>query len=91
VRATPGAMRDIPVPKALEGAERVPVRLLPGATRDALTLDRQYVGFIPANGAPIEPWSLKERVDRARGSLSLYSEPGRTNIVITLPLNGVAA
>ena len=50
VRATPGTMRDVPVPKALEGAERVPVRLLPGATREALTLDRQYVGFIPANG-----------------------------------------
>ena len=50
VRATPGSMREIPVPLALEGAERVPVRLLPGPTRDALTLDRQYVGFIPANG-----------------------------------------
>jgi 2-polyprenyl-3-methyl-5-hydroxy-6-metoxy-1,4-benzoquinol methylase len=50
VRATPGSMDEIPVPRALEGAERVPVRLLPGATRDALTLDRQYVDFIPANG-----------------------------------------
>src|SRR5262249_16826967 len=30
--------------------ERVPVRLLPGATREALTLDRQYVDFIPVNG-----------------------------------------
>ena len=50
VRAIPGEMREIPVPRALEGAERVPVRLLPGATRDALTLDRQYVGFIPVNG-----------------------------------------
>ena len=29
---------------------RVPVRLLPGASREALTLDRQYVDFIPANG-----------------------------------------
>lgn len=50
VRATPGEMHEIPVPGALEGAERVPVRLLPGATREALTLDRQYVDFIPANG-----------------------------------------
>ena len=48
-------------------------------------------GFAPANGTPLEPWSLKERVDRAHGSLSLYSEPGCTNIVITLPLTGVAA
>jgi hypothetical protein len=50
VRATPGAMDQIPVPRALAGAERVPVRLLPGATREALTLDRQYVDFIPAQG-----------------------------------------
>jgi 2-polyprenyl-3-methyl-5-hydroxy-6-metoxy-1,4-benzoquinol methylase len=50
VRATPGTMSEIPVPRGLEGAERVPVRLLPGATRDALTLDRQHVDFIPANG-----------------------------------------
>ena len=50
VRATPGPMDEIPVPRALEGAERIPVRLLPGATREALTLDRQYVEFIPANG-----------------------------------------
>ncbi|HVN34469.1 MAG TPA: class I SAM-dependent methyltransferase, partial [Casimicrobiaceae bacterium] len=50
VRATPGAMDEIPPPRALEGAERVPVRLLPGATREALTLDRQHVDFIPANG-----------------------------------------
>ena len=50
VRATPGPMDEIPSPRALDGAERVPVRLLPGATRDALTLDRQYVDFIPVNG-----------------------------------------
>jgi 2-polyprenyl-3-methyl-5-hydroxy-6-metoxy-1,4-benzoquinol methylase len=49
-RATPGVMDAIPVPRALETSERVPVRLLYGATREALTLDRQYVDFIPANG-----------------------------------------
>ena len=49
-------------------------------------------GFLPANGAkPVKPWSLKERVDRANGSLSLFSEPGCTNLVITLPLAGAAA
>jgi signal transduction histidine kinase len=49
-------------------------------------------GFLPANGAsPVQPWSLKERVDRANGSLSLFSEPGCTNLVITLPLAGAAA
>jgi 2-polyprenyl-3-methyl-5-hydroxy-6-metoxy-1,4-benzoquinol methylase len=50
VRATPGAMSEIPMPRALDAGERVPVRLLPGATREALTLDRQYVEFMPANG-----------------------------------------
>lgn len=50
VRATPGEMDAIPVPPARDSAERVPVRLLYGATREALTLDRQYVDFIPANG-----------------------------------------
>jgi signal transduction histidine kinase len=48
-------------------------------------------GFGPPNGSPVEPWSLKERVDRAHGSLSLQSQPGCTNILITLPLNGAAA
>lgn len=49
-------------------------------------------GFLPAKGkSAIEPWSLKERVDRARGSLSLRSEPGCTNVLITLPLTGAAA
>jgi signal transduction histidine kinase len=45
-------------------------------------------GFAPANGSPLEPWSLKERVDRAHGSLSLRSERGSTNLLITLPLSG---
>ena len=49
-------------------------------------------GFLPSNGGtPVEPWSLKERVDRAHGSLSLFSEPGCTNLLITLPLAGAAA
>ena len=49
-------------------------------------------GFLPKNGrSAVEPWSLKERVDRARGSLSLRSEPGCTNVQITLPLAGAAA
>jgi signal transduction histidine kinase len=46
-------------------------------------------GFLTANGrSHVQPWSLKERVDRAQGSLSLRSEPGSTNILITLPLRG---
>jgi signal transduction histidine kinase len=49
-------------------------------------------GFPKANGvAAIEPRSLKERVERAHGSLRLVSEPGSTNILISLPLAGAAA
>lgn len=49
-------------------------------------------GFGPSNGSsPVQPWSLRERVERARGSLFLVSEPGRTNVSISLPLNGAAA
>jgi signal transduction histidine kinase len=49
-------------------------------------------GFLPGKGkTTAPPWSLKERVDRAHGSLSLFSEPGCTNLVITLPLAGAAA
>jgi signal transduction histidine kinase len=49
-------------------------------------------GFLPSKGdAPVEPWSLKERVDRAHGSLSLFSRPGCTNVLITLPLAGAQA
>ena len=49
-------------------------------------------GFAARNGEPpAEPWSLKERVERAHGSLSLFSEPGCTDIVITLPLAGAPA
>jgi signal transduction histidine kinase len=33
---------------------------------------------------------LKERVERAQGTLSLTSEPGCTNVLITLPLDGVS-
>jgi len=49
-------------------------------------------GFSPCK-SPAEPWSLKERVDRAQGSLSLDSKPGCTKLVITLPLtqNGAVA
>jgi signal transduction histidine kinase len=74
------------------GASRIEVGV--GVDGDQLCLEvhDNGSGFVSANGeAPLEPWSLKERVDRANGALSLFSEPGRTNIVITLPLNGSAA
>jgi signal transduction histidine kinase len=74
------------------GASRIDVGV--GVDEDRLRLEVKDngTGFLPANGAsPVEPWSLKERVDRAHGSLSLFSEPGCTNLVITLPLAGAAA
>lgn len=47
-------------------------------------------GFPPSNGTKVEPWSLKERVERANGSLHLVSSPGLTNISISLPLGAAA-
>ena len=51
--------------------------------------------FFVANGkdgtVDDEPWSLKERVERAHGSLKLKSVPGSTNVLISLPLKRAAA
>jgi signal transduction histidine kinase len=44
-----------------------------------------------AESAAVQPWSLKERVDRAQGSLDLSSEAGCTNVIIKLPLAGGTA
>jgi signal transduction histidine kinase len=74
------------------GASRVDVDL--GVDEDRLRLEvtDNGSGFARANGdSPAAPWSLKERVERANGSLSLHSEPGCTKFVITLPLTGVPA
>lgn len=59
VRATPGRMDSIPVPAALEGGERVPIRLLYAPSRVGLTLDKAEQGFIPASGvAATLEWPL---------------------------------
>jgi signal transduction histidine kinase len=73
------------------GADRVDVGL--AVDRDQLRFEVKDngSGFTPANGKPLEPRSLSERIERARGSLSVFSEPGCTNIVMTLPLSGAAA
>lgn len=74
------------------GASRIDVDV--GLDEDQLRLEVRDngSGFVGANGTkPIQPWSLKERVDRAHGSLSLRSQQGCTNVVITLPLTGVPA
>ena len=70
------------------GASRVRVDI--GVDQDQLRLEVKDngCGFGPVDGSPVKPWSLKERVDRAHGSLSLQSEAGCTNLLITLPLSG---
>jgi signal transduction histidine kinase len=74
------------------GANRIHVEVDIEDDRLQLLVKDNGSGFAAANGEPpTEPWSLKERVDRAHGSLSLFSEPGCTDIVITLPLAGAPA
>lgn len=49
-------------------------------------------GFPSTQGEPpLQPWSLKERVERANGTLRLVSKPGSTSVLISLPLSGAAA
>lgn len=74
------------------GADRIDVTL--DVEGDVLRFDvlDNGRGFAVADGnSPAQPWSLRERVERANGSLFLVSEPGRTNVTINLPLNGAAA
>jgi signal transduction histidine kinase len=73
------------------GADQVSVEL--AVDEDSLKLDviDNGKGFAANGNSPVEPWSLKERVDRARGSLMLVSEPGRTDVSISLPLAGAGA
>ena len=73
-------------------ADRIEVDL---AVRDDLlqfSVSDNGSGFPVANGKPsAEPWSLKERVERANGTIRLVSEPGSTSVLISLPLAGAAA
>jgi signal transduction histidine kinase len=71
------------------GADRIDVGLSLGDDQLQLNVADNGRGFVPADAAT-EPWSLKERVERAHGSLRLVSSPGSTNISISLPLAGAA-
>jgi signal transduction histidine kinase len=74
------------------GANRIDVGLAVEHNRLKLRVNDNGSGFPTTNGdSPTEPWSLKERVDRANGSIRLVSKRGSTNILITLPLAGAAA
>jgi signal transduction histidine kinase len=73
-------------------ARRVEVGVAVDDDRLELTVDDDGCGFAKANGeVAAAPWSLKERVERANGSIRLASRPGSTRILISLPLPGVAA
>ena len=73
------------------GAKRVDVGLAVADNRLQLSVADNGSGFSKTNGeVAAEPWSLKERVERAHGSLRLVSEPGSTNILISLPLGAAA-
>jgi signal transduction histidine kinase len=74
------------------GADRIDVGLSVAKGRVELTVADNGSGFAAGDGiAAAEPWSLKERVERAHGSLRLDSMPGSTNLLISLPLRGAAA
>ena len=74
-------------------ATRVEARLTVDGEELRLLVEDNGRGFsLSADGKPPpQPWSLKERVDRANGSLMLMSEPGRTRVAIALPLEGAPA
>ena len=75
------------------GADRIDVGLSVANDQVELSVVDNGSGF--ANGkdgrVDAEPWSLKERVERAHGSLKLRSVPGATNVLISLPLKRAAA
>ena len=73
------------------GADRIDVGLSVASGEVRLSVVDNGSGFDAVDGAGAEPRSLKERVERAHGSLRLASAPGSTNVLISLPLRGAAA
>lgn len=73
------------------GAKRIEVGLAVEDDQLQLSVADNGCGFPSNNGAAAaQPWSLKERVERANGSLRLVSAPGKTNILISLPIGAAA-
>jgi signal transduction histidine kinase len=72
------------------GAKRIDVALAVNENSLQLDVVDNGKGFTARNGTTVQPWSLKERVERANGSLRLVSAPGSTNISISLPLGAAA-
>jgi len=73
------------------GANRIEVGLSVASGQVRLSVVDNGSGFAAGEGIASEPRSLKERVERAHGSLRLDSAPGSTNLLISLPLRGAAA
>lgn len=74
------------------GAKRIDVGLAVANDHLKLRVVDNGAGFSKSDNTPVvTPWSLKERVERAHGSIDLVSEPGSTNILISIPLAGAAA
>jgi signal transduction histidine kinase len=73
------------------GADRIDVALAVNQGQLSLTVHDNGSGFPKANGEKaLEPRSLKERVERAHGSLRLRSAPGSTDLHIRIPLGAAA-
>ncbi len=72
------------------GADHIEVGLALDDSRLELKVADNGRGFAQRDAAT-QPWSLKERVERAHGSIRLVSSPGSTNVLISLPLAGAAA
>ena len=73
-------------------ADRIDVGLAVEEGRLELSVADNGRGFSNGDGGTFaEPWSLKERVERANGTIRLVSAPGSTNVLISLPLAGAAA
>ena len=72
-------------------ATRVSAELSRSGDRLLLDVSDNGSGFAGHGAAAPEPWSLKERIDRAHGSLAIRSMNGETQVSISLPLAGDGA
>lgn len=78
------------VANAVRHAGAKSVRVQMAAEDSELRLDISDDGSAPTPLKQGSPWSLRERVDEANGTLMLASRETGTSVSITLPLNGDA-
>jgi signal transduction histidine kinase len=73
-------------------ADRIDASLAVDGSDLLLDITDNGSGFPPVKrAAMVEPRSLKERVERAHGTMHLVSKPGSTTISFRLPLGGGVA